>query len=168
MSLELKTKSDGVDVGGLIFDEQYTFEWVDRSDPAEEPKYDKPNETQVRFRCKMRIISQPEDLGDAEGNAVSLIGREILDFYTVSLHRKANFGQIVRAMMGMKPDEEFADQRFDVDTLCASKSPDGVGGKFRGTLRQKENGYPKITTPLPVRGARNRNPAAAPSNEPPF
>lgn len=169
MPLELNTtSSEGVDVGGIVFDEQYTFKWVDRTEPADEPKYDDPTKTQKRFKCTVEIVGQPEDLEDTEGNEVNLIGRKLQEFWTVSLHEKANFGQVIRAMMGMKPDEKFADPRFDVDSLCASKNPAGYGGVFRGTLRQKENGYPKITTPLPVRGAKNRNPAAAPSDAPPF
>lgn len=174
MTLEIGTSSSTpIDYGRLVFDEQYTLRWIDRTEPKEEPKYEDPDKMQIRMKCEFEIVGQPDGLEDEDG-PVNLIGQRVADFYTLSLNEKANFGQVVRSMLGMKPDAKFADPSFDVDSLCAAKNPAGYGGEFRATLRRKENGYPKIVMPLPVRGAKSRNavtagaaPAADPS-EPPF
>lgn len=174
MPLELGTTSSRtVDAGLLQFDEQYTLRWIDRTEPKEEPKYDEPDKMQVRMRCEFEIVSQPDGLTHPDTGAdIDLRGERVADFFTVSLHEKSNLGQFVRAMLGMKADEEFVDPKYDIDQLCASKNAAGNGGTFRATIRRKENGYPKIVMPLPVRGAKNLNkpvaPVTAPGNEPPF
>ena len=182
MPLEIGTQSGGtVDTGLLVFDEQYTLRWTDRTEPKEEPKYDDPEKMQIRFRCEFEIVAHdPEftypEAHEKAGQPLDLRGERVADFFTVSLHEKSNFGQAVRAMLGMKPDERFADPRFDVDRLCANHNDDRFGGTLRATIRRKENGYPKLVNFLPVRGAKNMNvPAGAKvealdvdPNEPPF
>lgn len=158
MTLEIGTTSNApIDVGNIIFDETYTLRWIDRTEPKEEPKYEEPDKMQVRFRCEFEIINHQPEPGDPDLN-----GQRVADFFTVSLHEKANFGQVVRAMLGMAPDAKFNDPAFDVDSLCASKNPAGNAGTFRATIRRKTTGYPKIENPLPV---RQRNAAAGTGNE---
>jgi hypothetical protein len=182
MALEIGTQSGGtVDVGLIEFDEQYTLRWIDHTEPKEEPKYDDPEKLQVRFRCEFEIVDAPDGLvypkgHEKAGQPLDLTGQRVADFFTVSLHEKSNFGQAVRAMLGMKPDERFVNPRFDVDALCVNHNDDRYGGLLRATVRRKENGYPKLVNFLPVRGAKNMNvPAGAPvaplavdPNEPPF
>lgn len=182
MALLVGTQSaNTVDAGLLVFDEQYTLRWIDHTEPKEEPKYDEPDKMQVRFRCEFEIVATPDGLVYPDdhakaGQPLDLRGERVSDFFTVSLHEKANLGQAVRAMLGMKPDEKFVDPRFDIDRLCANHNDDRFGGLVRSTIRRTERGYPKLTAFLPVRGAKNMNvPAGAPvaplavdPNEPPF
>ncbi len=147
MTLQIGTTSNApIDVGNIIFDETYTLRWIDRTEPKEEPKYEEPDKMQVRFRCEFEIINYRPEPGYPDLN-----GQRVADFFTVSLHEKANFGQVVRAMLGMAPDAKFTDPNYDVDQLCASKNPTGNAGVFRATIRRKATGYPKIENPLPVR-----------------
>ena len=120
----------------------YTFELTDVREPRTEPNPFKEGEMRTSIALEWTIR------GDEEFDGV-----DFLNFYTLSLHEKANLTPFVLALRGGKAFEE--DEDLDLEEY--------IGRKIQGTITHREkkdkSGFrPIITSPVPFK-AKKRRPA---------
>lgn len=126
----------------------YELELIDRNDPALFSAFRDPNSApdaetkmQLRVRLDFQIVEHKPRPG-----AEDLTGQRVGDMFTVSLHEKSRLRPFVRSMRG--GNDEFDGDKFDLDSLIASKNGAGRGGRLRATVRRKANGYNEVVNPL--------------------